>query len=310
MAIDINTITIRNHIVFALVMRRKKLAIKCLERILNKKIADLQYIESEKTVEVSAQVHGVRLDVYCENEESVYNIELQAYQTEDIPKRSRYYQDMMDMILLEKSDEYETLKKNIVIFICTFDPFKQGRHIYTFENRCVQDTELRLNDETTKIILNTKGKKDDIPKPLKCFLDYIETGETIDEYTKELDGAVKEVRTDKKWRKTILTEEMVLRDCAKVAMENGYAKGLEEGHAKGLEEGHAKGLEEGHAKGLEEGHAKGLEEGHAKGLEEGADNNRKETALRMLKANLAVDMIRIATGYTEEEILALAKENV
>jgi len=99
-----------------------------------------------------------------------------------------------------------------------------------------------------------------------------------------------------------LTEEMVLRDCAKVAMENGYAKGLEEGHAKGLEEGHAKGLEE--------GHAKGLEEGHAKGLEEGADNNRKETALRMLKANLAVDMIRIATGYTEEEILALAKENV
>ena len=83
-----------------------------------------------------------------------------------------------------------------------------------------------------------------------------------------------------------MTEEMVLRDCAKVAMENGYAKGLEEGHAKGLEEG------------------------HAKGLEEGGDNNRKETALRMLKANLAVDMIRIATGYTEEEILALAKENV
>ena len=115
-----------------------------------------------------------------------------------------------------------------------------------------------------------------------------------------------------------MTEEMVLRDCAKVAMENGYAKGLEEGHAKGLEEGHvkgleeghAKGLEEGHAKGLEEGHAKGLEEGHAKGLEEGFDNNRKETALRMLKANLAVDMIQIATGYTEEEILALAKENV
>ena len=75
-----------------------------------------------------------------------------------------------------------------------------------------------------------------------------------------------------------MTEEMVLRDCAKVAMENGYAKGLEEGHAKGLEEG--------------------------------ADNNRKETALRMLKANLSVDMIRIATGYTEEDILALAKENV
>ena len=79
-----------------------------------------------------------------------------------------------------------------------------------------------------------------------------------------------------------MTEEMVLRDCAKAARKVA----------------------------LEEGRAIGMEEGLAKGLEEGANKNRRETALRMLKANIAVDVIQIATGYTEEEILALAKENV
>ena len=88
---DTNTLTIRNHLIFALVMRRKKLAIRCLEMILDKKIKDIEYIESEKTAEVSAATHGIRLDVYCENEDSIYNIEMQAYQMEGLLKRIRYY---------------------------------------------------------------------------------------------------------------------------------------------------------------------------------------------------------------------------
>ena len=64
MRYDTNTLTIRNHLIFALVMRRKKLAIRCLELILNKKILDIKYIESEKTAELSALTHGIRLDVY------------------------------------------------------------------------------------------------------------------------------------------------------------------------------------------------------------------------------------------------------
>ena len=43
------------------------------------------------------------------------------------------------------------------LFVCTFDPFYIGRHVYTVENRCVEDTNLLLNDATQKIILNTKG---------------------------------------------------------------------------------------------------------------------------------------------------------
>jgi len=271
--------TIKNHLIFALVMRRKKLAIRCLELILQKKIRDIVYIESEKTAEVSAQTHGIRLDVYCENEDAIYNIEMQAYQMEELPKRIRYYQDMMDMILLEKGEDYDALKKNIVIFICTFDPFYEDRHIYTFENRCIQDTELRLGDDTTKIILNTKGKLDDIPRPLKLFLNYIETGEVSDEYTKELDEAVREVRTNEKWREPIMTVEMMLKDAAYEARMEGIAEGKEEGKAEGL----------------------------AEGLAEGASMEKRETVKRMLEAGMAIESIRIATGLTEEEILSVQK---
>ena len=49
------------------------------------------------------------------------------------------------------------LKQSFVIFVCTFDPFHIGRHVYTVENCCVEDTNLLLNDATQKIILNTKG---------------------------------------------------------------------------------------------------------------------------------------------------------
>ena len=285
-------LTIRNHMIFSLVMRRENLARKCLERILGKKIRKLKYIETEKTEEIAAGTHGIRLDVYCENEEAVYNIEMQAYQMEDLPKRSRYYQDVMDMTLLEKGKSYDVLKKNIVIFICTYDPFGQGRHIYTFENCCLEDPELRLKDESTKIFLNTKGMKNDIPKPLKLFLDYIETGKTTDEYTAELDKAVGEVRNDEKWREPIMTLEMLINDRLHAAVKEARSEGLAEGRVEGRAEGRAE----------------GLVEGKAEGLTEGRFDEKKETVIRMLNAGIAEDTILVATGLTSEEVDLIRKE--
>ncbi|MBR6173282.1 MAG: Rpn family recombination-promoting nuclease/putative transposase [Eubacterium sp.] len=279
-------LTIRNHMIFSLVMRRENLARKCLERILGKKIR--KHIETEKTEEIAAGTHGIRLDVYCENEEAVYNIEMQAYQMEDLPKRSRYYQDVMDMTLLEKGKSYDVLKKNIVIFICTYDPFGQGRHIYTFENCCLEDPEIWLKDESTKIFLNTKGMKNDIPKPLKLFLDYIETGKTTDEYTAELDKAVGEVRNDEKWREPIMTLEMLINDRLHAAVKEARSEGLAEGRT--------------------EGRAEGLVEGKAEGLTEGRFDEKKKTVIRMLNAGITEDMIQVATGLTSEEVDLIRKE--
>lgn len=48
----------------------------------------------------------------------------------------RYYQGMIDLNILEKGGDYNKLKKSYVIFICTFAPYGQGRHLYTFEYLC------------------------------------------------------------------------------------------------------------------------------------------------------------------------------
>lgn len=86
------------------------------------------------------------------------------------------------------------MKRSFVIFVCTFDLFGEGRHIYTFENRCIQNPELSLLDGTTKIILNTKGIMDDVTPEMKRLLDFIDGKEPEDDFTRELDEAVQSVR--------------------------------------------------------------------------------------------------------------------
>ena len=226
---DINNITIKNNAMFNIVMRKPILCKMCLERILNKKIAELSYPESERTIDYDLTSRSIRLDIYCEGEDAVYNIELQNGAYEDLPKRSRYYQDLIDIDLLKKGHEYTELKNNIVIFICTFDPFEQGRHLYTFENICIQDSSIKLDDKTTKLFLNSKGTMDDIPTPLKNFLKYIDNGEVTDEFTKQLDESVAEVRKDKKWRKIIMTVDQLIKDESKLARKEGIEEGIKEG---------------------------------------------------------------------------------
>ena len=74
-----------------------------------------------------------------------------------------------------------------------------------------------MDDHTTKIFLNTKGTMDDIPKPLKNFLEYIDNGTVNDDLTQDLDDAVKEVRKDKRWRNKLMTVEEYAKATAKVA---------------------------------------------------------------------------------------------
>ena len=58
---------------------------------------------------------------------------------------------------------------------------------------------------------------DDIPKPLKNFLDYIDNGTVNDDLTQDLDDAVKEVRKDKRWRNKLMTVEEYAKALAKQA---------------------------------------------------------------------------------------------
>ena len=87
---------------------------------------------------------------------------MQKGKRKNLAKRSSYYQGSIDLDMISKGEDYTKLKKSFVVFICTFDPFDKGRHLYTFENRCNEDVSLVLGDETTKVFLNTRGTLQDV----------------------------------------------------------------------------------------------------------------------------------------------------
>lgn len=110
--------------------------------------------------------------------------------------------------------------------------FGEGRHIYTFENRCIQNTKLALKDESITVILNAKGIMNDISPKMQALLYYIDGNEPTDDYTKELEKAVQEVRKNKKWRLDYMTLERKFLEIRREGLEEGREEGREEERKK------------------------------------------------------------------------------
>ena len=225
---------LKDDFMFSVIMRDPKYVKPFLETILRIKIAKIEYPEVQKNIDIAAGAKGIRLDVYVEDEKhTVFNLEMQTTTARNLPKRMRYYQGMIDLNILEKGDDYNHLKKSYVIFICTFDPFGLGRHIYTFENRCSEDTALTLNDGTVKIILNTKGTLDDVSPEMKRLLDYVDGKGVSDTFTRDLEEAVQSARQNEKWRLDYMTLQQEYRE----RFQEGKVEGIKEGKIEGLREG-------------------------------------------------------------------------
>ena len=111
-----------NRYIFSWVLKRDhELCKEVIEAILDVRIREIIKIEDEDSVETSVTGHGVRLDVYLEDDDAIYDIEMQIEDTGNLPKRSRYYQGSIDTDYLDKGADYNTLKKTCVIFLCSFD---------------------------------------------------------------------------------------------------------------------------------------------------------------------------------------------
>lgn len=154
-------------------------------------------------------------------------IEMQVADTRELPKRTRYYQSMIDLQMIDKGQPYKLLKPSYIIFICPFDIFERGRHIYTFENFCKEDKSIALEDGATKIFLNAAGTLDDVSGKLKAFLDYVAGISSEDDFVKKLEKAVKEARENREWRHEYMT--LLMRD------QENIEKGRSEGEERILE---------------------------------------------------------------------------
>ncbi|MBR1830982.1 MAG: Rpn family recombination-promoting nuclease/putative transposase [Ruminiclostridium sp.] len=230
-------LTITDDFMFGAVMSEPKHLKPLLEYILGIKIAEITYPEKQKTIDVNYGYKGVRLDVYCEDDEkTVYSVEIQTTDQRNLPKRIRYYRDMIDINILDKGGDYRNLKKSFVIFICTFDYFEKGRYMYTFKNQCQEDSSLYLKDETTAIVLNSTGTIGEINEELKSTLRYMSGQTPTGGYAEVLDKAVKEVKVNEKWRRDYMTMAMKLQEREEIGGLEKSVSAIRKGRGKGSDD--------------------------------------------------------------------------
>lgn len=293
---SLKELNLEDDFLFAKVMSNKEVCKEFLEKLLNIEIVKIEMPESQKTIDLLLDSKGVRLDIYVKDENNtVYNIEMQRAGSKDLPKRFRYYQGSIDLDLINKGNYYKKLSKSYIIFICTFDLFGLGRHKYTFENLCLEDNNIKLDDGTQKIILNTRGIINDLNDELLEFLRYVEnSNETVANESKgtlvkHTHNVVTQVKSNPKMEVEFMT--------------------LLERYRENFEEGREEGIAEGRAEGRKQGIAEGRKEGIAEGRKEGMAEEKKEIAKNLLNMNLSLDQISKATGLTIDEIEKLKEEN-
>ena len=197
-----------------------------LELILNKKIGAVKIAESQKTIKQTYDSKGIRLDVYVEDEDAVYDIEMQTTFQKDLPKRTRYYQGIIDLNLIESGADYSELRQSYIIFICTSDPFGENLPVYTFKNICVEKNSLELKDEAVKVVINAAGCRDGLSQNMAAFLDFLQSQKVSDDFTEKLSDEVLRVKSSKDWRQDYMKLETMLMDARRDGREEERKKNL------------------------------------------------------------------------------------
>lgn len=244
-ATKFENLTIQSNFMFKHVMGNKNLCQYFISNVMQCEVVDLEYIETEKELEPYFDSKCVRLDVIVvDKNNNRYNLEMQVRNVIGketklplLPKRARYYQSVMDMDMLQKGQTYDKLSPLVLVFVCAFDLFDEGRYVYTFKSRCLENLELELANDVTTMFLNANGVAGNVTPQMVNFLEYVKTQVPNDAYTRELEAEVARLKQDKEVRRKYMVLQAELRDTEIIAFEAGEAQG----HAVGLAEGEVQG---------------------------------------------------------------------
>ena len=273
-------LTFTDDFMFSQVMKNKEICKEVVETILGIKVGRIEFLTSQYEIEIDPESKTIAMDVYLRDEKKIINVELQNGHRLELPKRSRYYQAAADIDNTSPGELYSEMKDNYVIFICTFDPFLQGKAFYKFENICLnEDKPLRLNDGTYKIFLNTAADDLTLLDPeLKLFYDYIRRGTADSTLTEKINSSITELKEDRETRRKYMTYTTRIAEAKSEAREEGIKYGIAIGEKVGEERG------------------------ISIGLSQGAYQKAVETAKTLLAFGDSIEKVSKVTGLSVEEI--------
>ena len=254
---------------FCRVMQNPDLCKGVIERLLGIKVEKIEYPELQKEIRPYYSAHGVRLDVYVKDSNRIFDIEMQTSIPEDLPRRMRYYQSMIDIDTLMKGSDYASLKESYVIFLCTKDPFGFGLPVYTFKTVCKEKSSFALDDGINKIFFNASAFASEKNLEIKGFLGYLCNGKPSDCFTKDIDQRVERLKLNEIFRSDYMMDALPLYDARQAGLKEGIALG------------------------------------EKRGLLAGERNAKFNTAKKMLENKISLDLIVECTGLSIEEVKKL-----
>lgn len=218
-----NSLTLANNFIFCKVMETNpELCKHLLEILLHIEIDHLEPPQTERTMQEGLDSKSVRFDVYTKDSSRIFDLEMQTVRKENLHKRSRYYQSIIDMDNLNGGIDYDELKDTYIIFICLNDIFGKGLPLYSFENVCIENKDIKLNDRAYKLFFNAsmcdKLKSEDE----KLFFKYLRGEEADDEFTRTLNEKVALAKKNSFWRKQYMTWEQTIKEERKEAYKEAY----------------------------------------------------------------------------------------
>lgn len=237
----IDELTVVDDYMFGRVMSRPPVASLFLEALYGRPVEKIHDICVQSVHQDKYDSHGVRFDVEFRGDDTLYDIEMQQYDSTyaDDPvaliNRARYYHASMITGVFKPGDSYRTLLTTQVIFICEFDPFRAGLPIYTQVPRILEMPTSAIRGGNTTYLNFMYPRTHVNPAGLSPamieYLDYLRDpqGRYHSDLCKETERSVSLVKRDNEERRTYMSlQETIEREC-RVAHKEGRDEGLEEG---------------------------------------------------------------------------------
>lgn len=210
----------------------KELCKDLIELLLEIKIDHLEPPIAERTMQDSFDAKSVRFDVYTKDDKRIFDLEMQTTDPNNLPKRARYYQSVIDMDNLSHGESYIKLKDSYVIFLCLDDVFKKGLGIYFFENMCRQDSRIKLKDRAYKIFFNAENCDKLKTEEQKDFFKFLKGSKASSSLSKRIEEKVEYAKKNSDWRRNYMTWQQTIDEEKALAFEEGKSEGAQ---AKAIE---------------------------------------------------------------------------